>query len=111
MNALSVASLILSALAALLATGCFFACRTATRRHGIASLRAELDEIHDAFTKQSALLKRINARTVMQERRAAAGGPPDSDDDAAARPGESAAAWKARMRAKLVVPGKAAPHR
>jgi hypothetical protein len=106
--ALSVASLVGSGIAASLATGCFFACRAVSRRHSMTSLRAELDEMADALGKHSHLLKRINSRTVMQERRQSQQG--DLLDSSEQQPGESAAAWKARMRAKLIVPGRPARH-
>jgi hypothetical protein len=104
---LSVAALSLSAIAASCAIACYFVSLAATKRVSTTSLRAELDEIRDGFEKNSALLKRINQRTVMQERRAAVG---ESSDSPEQRPGESSAAWKARMRAKLIVPGRPAPH-
>jgi hypothetical protein len=107
MNVLCVASLVLSALSAGVAISCYFASRAVTRRHSMISLRAELDEIHDAFAKHGALLKRINARTVMAERRASASGQLDLDDAAATADRDT---WKARMRAKLLVPGRPVKH-
>jgi hypothetical protein len=106
--ALSVASLLGSAVAVSLATACYFACRAVTKRHSMTSLRAELDEIQDAIGKHSALLKRVNQRTVMQERREAAKDEPEASS--AQRPGESAADWKRRMRARLIPPGQPARH-
>ena len=108
--ALSVAAIVTSVIAALSAIACYFVSRAATRRHSIASMRAELDEIHDAMTRHSALLKKINSREVMRERREKIADDSDSFPEAQ-RPGESGAAWKARMRAKLVIPGRAAPHK
>lgn len=92
--ALCAAAIALSLSAVAIATACYFACRAAMRRSGTASLRAELDEIRDAFEKNSALLKRINQRTVMQERRAA-----PSDSPVPENPTE----WKARMRRELAL--------
>jgi hypothetical protein len=106
---LCVVSIATAALAAVVAIYCCFVCRAVQAKHSTSSLRGELDELHDSIGKHSALLKRINARTVMQERRAVAGEQPS--DDSAQAPGESAAAWKARMRARLIVPGRPAQHR
>lgn len=107
--ALSAASIVIAVLAALVAICCYFACRAAQRKHSTSSLRGELDELHDSLGKHSQLLKRINARTVMQERRSTAGETPS--DEVSQAPGESSAAWKARMRARLIVPGRPAQHR
>ena len=45
--------------------------KEATKRLLTSSLRVELDEIHDAIGKHSALLKKINIRTYQRERREA----------------------------------------
>jgi hypothetical protein len=112
-TALSVAAIALSVIAAGLAIGSFFVSRAAMRQRSTASMRAELDEIHDALQKHSVTMRRISSREYMRERRSR-----EADEEAgsgesspeAQRPGESAAAWKARMRAKLIVPGKPAKH-
>lgn len=101
-------ALCLSAIAVVTAIFCYFASLAATKRVSTTSLLAELDEIRDAIAKHSALLKRINTRTAMQDHRAATN---SADADSSAQlPGESTAAWKARMRAKLIPPGKPARH-
>jgi hypothetical protein len=63
---LSLTAACVSALCALVS---YRASKAAKNRASTTSLRAELDEIRDAFEKNSALLKRIHQRTVMQERR------------------------------------------
>jgi hypothetical protein len=105
--AVTLLALLLAAVSAWCALACLRALKQVSSRASTTSLRAELDEIRDAFEKNSALLKRINQRTVMQERRASA---PGGGDDAEQQPGESAAAWKARMRARLIVPGRPVKH-
>lgn len=99
--AVSVAGALASAL---YARACWSALRQVSNRASTTSLRAELDEIRDAFEKHSALLRRINQRGVMQERRAGASG------DAAQAPGESPAQWKARARAQLLRAGQPVKH-
>lgn len=74
-------------------------CATVLSRASTTSLRAELDEIRDAFEKNSALLKRINQRTVMQERRAAGSGSEATDS-------MGAAASKDELRRALVASGR-----
>lgn len=110
------AACVVSVLAALTSVACvryairlYADSKAALNRAGTTSLRAELDEMRDAFEKNSALLKRINSRTIMQERRENAGGN-GSGDDRAQKPGETPEAWKARMRKSLLVAGKPAKH-
>ena len=104
---LSAVSLVFSVGAASVAIICCFACLAAVKRHGTSSLRAELDELRDAFEKNSLLLKRMNQRAVMRERRETSS--PD-DDDSAQHAGESSADWKRRMRARLITPGRPVKH-
>jgi hypothetical protein len=93
-----------TAVCASCAVACWRALRRASSRASTTSIRAELDEIRDAFEKNSALLKRINQRTVMQERRAAGNGATDGPS------GESVTEWKQRMRRELITPGKPVRH-
>jgi hypothetical protein len=110
MNALSVAILLTSiaTLCAGVAVWCALASwralKAASNRASTTLLRAEIDELRDSFGKHSALLKRINARTVMQERRASS----ETDDGPSA--GEDTSDWKRRMRAKLIRPGQPVRH-
>lgn len=110
MNAQFAVTLLLTLVCVACAALSFFNSRAARKARLTISMRAELDEMQDAIGKHSALLKRINSRTVMQERRAAAKDASLDESDAAQMPGESAAAWKARMRAKLIVPGRPTKH-
>jgi len=80
------------------------ASKAASNRASTTSLRAEIDELRDAFEKHSALLKKINARSVMAERRASSA----TDDGPSA--GETTADWKRRMRAQLIRPGFPVKH-
>lgn len=82
--------------------------KAATKRLSTTSLRVELDEIQDAIGRHSALLKRINARSVMAERRAEQS--TDSEPSSAPRPGESSADFKRRMRIALIHPGQPVKH-
>jgi hypothetical protein len=109
MNAQSVAILctILSLIAAITSAWCALlasrASKRASNRASTTSLRAEIDELRDAFEKNSVLLKRINQRAVMAERRA-------EPDPAGPSAGESTSAWKQRMRAQLLRPGQPVKH-
>jgi hypothetical protein len=102
----------LSLLAAIVSAWCALVSRQASKvalsRASTTSLRAELDEIRDAFEKNSALLKRINARTLLREYRASehetSGGPSGPAG------GEDVSAWKRRMRAQLIRPGQPVKH-
>lgn len=73
-------------------------------------MRAELDEIRDAFEKNSRLLKRISSRESMNDRRGEDGTAYSRVDERKQRPGESAEAWKQRMRKTLLVAGQPAKH-
>ena len=86
------------------ALACWRALKSGLSRVSTTSLRAEIDELRDSFEKHSALLKKINARSVMAERRAssATGDGPS--------PGEDTADWKRRMRAQLIRPGYPVKH-
>lgn len=84
--------------------------KAALSRAGTTSLRAELDEIRDAFEKNSRLLKRISSRESMNDRRGEDGTAYSRVDERKQRPGESAEAWKQRMRKMLLVAGQPAKH-
>lgn len=95
---------VLNILCAASAVLCWRLSRTATKRVSTTSLLAELDEIRDAVARHSALLRKINARTVMAERRANGDAPEQLDSEAAK------ADWKRKMRARLIVPGRPVQH-
>jgi hypothetical protein len=112
----SLAACVVSVLAAILSFACARSAirssmdsKAASKAAGTTLLRAELDEMRDAFEKNSRLLAKINSRERMRDARAAGG---DGSDlpESAQRPGETPQAWKDRMRRSLIVAGKPAKH-
>jgi hypothetical protein len=101
---LTTIAILCAVVSALCALACWRALKSGLSRVSTTSLRAEIDELRDSFGKHSALLKKINQRSVMQERRASSA----TDDGPSAD--ESTADWKRRMRAQLIRPGLPVRH-
>lgn len=112
MDVLFAASLAAMAVAVGCAIYCCFASRAVRQTRGIGSLRAELVETQDELEKLHKLVKGLTMRDRMRDARQAKQERQQDafPDETSQRPGESGAAWKARMRAKLVVPGRPVEH-